>query len=476
MPLTSDRDKCAHLLRRFGLGASETELDYYLRDGLDGAVDKLMDAGPDEGMALTLEDLADDRGIVRMPQVVVAWVFHMLTTRRPLREKMTLFWHDHFATSAAKVNVAALMQQQNDTLREHALGSFRGMLQDIAKDPAMIYWLDNQENVAGKPNENFAREVMELFTLGVDQGYTEHDIQEAARAFTGWTYRRAGNGGKVRAKSTFLFRPSQHDDGEKEVFGVHGNLTGEDVLNMLCDRPRTAEYLTRKIWEWFVYPNPDEKTIRPFADRYLRSGLDTSSLVRDIMLSPEFYSDRAHRSVVKNPVDICVTTLRQLGYGEYLETRVRNLRAAGGDTGERRSQRQALAPAGLAANVMKSMGMALMFPPDVAGWEIGSGWISSATMVERIQWADRVFGPPANGKPALRYPIAPLISQDPTPEGLVKTLLSVFDADVKPERVPLLISAAKSAMAGTEALPQRTSKAAVAVARLIFAAPEFQFA
>jgi uncharacterized protein (DUF1800 family) len=469
MALATDRDKCAHLLRRFGLGASETEVDYYLRDGLNGAIDRLLETGEDEGFRLEASELANDKGQVRMPMIVSWWVLRMLETHRPLREKMTLFWHDHFATSASKVNQPGLMLQQNETLRRNATGSFRTMLHEVSKDPAMLFWLDNQENVRGKPNENFAREVMELFTLGVDQGYTEHDIQEAARAFTGWGFRRkpAREGG-VRGNADFLFRPGQHDPGEKNVLGKRGDLSGDDVLDILCERPRTAEYLTHKIWEWFVYPKPDAATLAPFARRFRESGLDVASLLKDIMRSSEFYSDRAERAVVKNPVDFCVTTLRQLGYGEMVSQR---LKAAG----DERIRRAAILPATATQSTMKSMGMWLMYPPDVAGWEIGSGWISSATMVERIAWADRIFGDSRPGKPSLRYPAFPLLRDDPTPEGVVTRLLSTFDADLKPERRPLLLDAAKKEI-GAGLTAQNAAKTAAAVSRLIFAAPEFQFA
>jgi uncharacterized protein (DUF1800 family) len=471
MPLETDREKCAHLLRRFGLGASEAEVDYYLRDGLNGAIDRLLEAGDDDGVALTPADLVNDKGQTRLPTVVSWWTLRMLGTRRPLREKMTLFWHDHFATSASKVTQGPLMLQQNETLRAHALGPFRTMLHEVSKDPAMLFWLDNQENVRGKPNENFAREVMELFTLGVDQGYSEQDVQEAARAFTGWGFRRKPVTSEgARGTAEFLFRPRQHDSGEKSVLGKRGDLSGEDVLDLLCERPRTAEYLVEKIWEWFVYPRPDAKTLAPFVRRFRESNLDTASLLKEIMRSSEFYSEKADRTIVKNPVDFCVATLRQLGYGEMISERVRNFAGSDGD----RLRRQALQPANVAANTMKSMGMWLLYPPDVAGWEGGTGWISSATMVERIGWADKVFGPPIPKRPSLRFPAYPLLRDNPTPAGVVDRLLSTFDADLKPERRPLLIDAATREI-GSELTTKNAGKTASAVSRLIFAAPEFQF-
>src|SRR5579862_1345225 len=189
MALQTERQKGAHLLRRFGLGASEAELDYYLKDGgLNGAIEKLLNyENTDEGFKLDVDSFRNGKNNNINPQsVAVWWTARMLITQRPLQEKMTLFWHNHFATSGEKVTPGSMMYVQNDLLRQYATGNFREMLMAVSKDPAMLFWLDNQYNVKGKPNENFAREVMELFTLGIGN-YTEQDIREGARAFTGWS-------------------------------------------------------------------------------------------------------------------------------------------------------------------------------------------------------------------------------------------------------------------------------------------------
>ncbi|RYG63649.1 DUF1800 family protein, partial [bacterium] len=207
MPVQTDaqrteRARGAHLLRRFALGASEAELDYYLQDGYRGAVERLLtpESTPEVG-EIDVEALRNAKGNLPMPTVVAWWTARLVTTRRPLLEKMTVFWHNHFATGADKVKAAPMMHLQNETLRTHALGKFESLLQAVAKDPAMLYYLDNQENVRGKPNENFAREVMELFTLGIGH-YTEQDVQEAARCFTGWSLRRGGK----QSEPEFLLR------------------------------------------------------------------------------------------------------------------------------------------------------------------------------------------------------------------------------------------------------------------------------
>ena len=460
MPFSSDRERGAHLLRRFGLGASEAELDFYLAKGLDGAVDLLLDPAPDPNSIVDPETLRNDKGRIPLAQAVNAWTLRLLATRRPLEERMTVFWHNHFATSAGKVKSPNLMLGQNDTLREYALKPFPTLLDAVSKDPAMLFWLDNQENVKGKPNENFAREVMELFTVGIGH-YSEKDVQEGARAFTGWALRRGGKQGEGQ----FLYRPAMHDAGVKTFLGQTGPFNGDDVLKILCDQPRTAEFLVTKLWDWFVWPNPDPATIAPFAARYRASGLDTKALLRDVMRSKEFYSDRAERAIVKSPVDVVIVTMRQLGMGEQARAYLEN-----GAT-----QKLALGPAYTAQLAMKAMGEWLMYPPDVSGWKNGKNWISSATMTERIEWGNRLFGlGKASGRANLRYPAYGLLADATTPEAAVQKLCSVFDVRLRPERRALLLQAAQKASGGA-VTPANAAATAAAVSHLLFSTPEFQF-
>ncbi len=460
MAFSSDRERGAHLLRRFGLGASEAELDFYLAKGLDRAVDLLLDPTPDPNSIVDPETLRNDKGRIPLSQAVNAWTLRLLATRRPLEERMTVFWHNHFATSASKVQSPMLMLGQNDTLRACALKPFPEMLDAVSKDPAMLFWLDNQQNVKGKPNENFAREVMELFTLGLGH-YSETDVQEAARAFTGWALRRGGKQGDGQ----FLYRPAQHDAGMKTFLGQTGPFNGDDVLKILCDQPRTAEFLAAKLWDWFVWPNPDAATIAPFAALYRASGLDTKALLRAVMRSKEFYSDRAERAIVKSPLDVVIVTMRQLGMGEQARTYLEN-----GAT-----QKQALGPAYTAQLAMKAMGEWLMYPPDVSGWKNGKSWITSATMTERIEWGNRLFGQGrAAGRASLRYSAYGLLADAATPEAVVQKLCSVFDVRLRPERRALLLQAAQKASGGA-VTPANAASAAAAVSHLLFSTPEFQF-
>lgn len=480
MQLRTEKEKVAHLLRRFGLGASESELDYYGKDGLKGAIDKLLNfEQTDEGWEIPFSKFANDKGLVNIRVLPIIWATRLSVTRRPLQEKLTLFWHDHFATATSKVDVAPAMYLQNETLRAHCKGRFEDMLLAISRDPAMIYWLDNQENVKGKPNENFAREVMELFTLGIGH-YTEKDVQEGARAFTGWGFlgQRARDS-KPRGKTEFLFRPALHDDGAKSFLGNKGNFNGDDVLGILCGNPQTALHITKKMWEFFAYKDPDRGLIEKLAKRFRDSGLTVSVLVRSIMESDEFYSDKCVRKLYKTPVDFVMATIRQLGLGSSVVERLKEapegnaLRAVGG--------------MGLAERSMKAMGMELFNPPDVSGWDGDAAWITTATMVERIKWASALFGEgetprnvnPNKGKgpgplPSLRLPIAQMVEHDGTARGLARSMISVLDATLPESKVKQIEQAAVNAAGGNSVSGGGQAIGSV-VARLIFGSPEFQF-
>lgn len=473
MGFQSDRDKVAHLLRRFGFGASEAELDYYAADGVKGAIDKLLNPEQvEEAPMPPITGFKNNNGNVPMPAVQAYWYLRLITTRRPLQEKMAIFWHDHFATSAAKVTVSPMMYGHIETIRQGALGSFHQLLLDVSKNPGMIFWLDNQENVKGKPNENFAREVMELFTLGIGH-YTEKDVQEAARAFTGWAYRRGrrpaeGDMEELRGPE-FVFNQRLFDDGEKTVLGKTGAFTGEDILEMLANHPQTARHLATKLWTFFVYPDPEKAVVERIASAFIRGGLQIKPLLRAIMESPEFFSDKAYRKIVKTPVDFTVSTMRQLGIGSiFIDT----LKAD-----ETRAVQAMRGTAGAVQQANKSMGMDLMYPPDVAGWEWGSNWITSATMVERIAWADRLFGQvqAGNRRAQIKLPLSRMLAFDSSPDMFVDQLLSVFDAKLTTGKRDTLVKAAREVSTGT-VTEKNANEVASRVCRLIFGAPEFQFA
>lgn len=465
MALQTDRQKTAHLLRRFGLGASVAELDFYGQGGYAAAVDRLVDYDATaEGYDVDLQSLANAQGNVNIRAVQAHWYLRLAVTRRPLQEKLTLFWHDHFAVSAQKVDVPPAMHQYVDVLRRHALDEFPKLTLEVSKSPAMLYWLDNQLNVSGKPNENFAREVMELFTLGIGH-YSEKDVQEAARAFTGWGYGigpvRRPTDRPVR-NAEFVFRQAQHDTGAKTVLGSTGAFNGADLVNLTAYHPQTARHIVTKMWEWFAYPKPDEALVGRLAKGWRENDLSIRWLVKAIALSPEFVSARAERAIYKNPVDFTISTYRQLGIGQNALDAIARSEAG--------QAVRALAPMAPLVQTCKSMGMELLYPPDVAGWDGGASWISTATMVERIKWADRIFGAPQRNSPALRYPVATLFGDDTAPDSVVDKLVAVFDAQVAGAKRAQLVAAAREAQkTGAPAM-------AAAVCRLLFATPEFQMA
>lgn len=275
----------------------------------------------------------------------LAWLDRMAVANASLREKMTLFWHNHFATGTP---FAWLMQVQHNTLRKHALGSFREMLHDISKDPAMIVWLNNQQNKKNAPNENFAREVMELFTLGEGNGYTEDDIKEAARAFTGWT---------VNQKGEFEFNAKQHDDDSKTVFGKTGNFNGNDIVDMLLAKRETAEYVCRKIYRFFVNNEVDDAKVEELASRFFKSNYDIADLMKTIFNSDWFYSPKNIGSIIISPVELIVK------YKKLCKIEIED--------------EQMLA-------LQHVLGQTLFSPPNVAGWKGGKSWIDSNSLIQRL--------------------------------------------------------------------------------------------
>lgn len=453
-----------HLLRRFGLGASEDEVRFYGADGYEAAVERLIAASDrEEPFDNDIAKFANAQGLIQVRAVQIRWLTTMIATRRPLVHAMAVFWHDHFATSATKVAEPMMMLRQVEIFEKGGLGAFPDLLAAVSKDPAMLLWLDNNENRKDAPNENFAREVMELFTLGIGH-YSEKDVQEAARAFTGWTFRKRGNGRNVNQpdSSAFVFQKRQHDAGVKTVLGKEGNFDGDQMLNLLCDQPRTAIYIAHKVWEWFAYPNPEPRLIERIATQWRDKRLEVRELVRLVATSPEFLSEMAQRAIVKNPVHFCVSTMRQLGLGRVAQAA---LEAAGTD------QRRPFpgVPASLAT---KAMGMELLYPPDVAGWEGGTNWISSATMVERIKWADRLFGGRQDRQAG--QALMPLFLGATDPDAFARRMAKVFDTELPEAKLDSLAEATR-AVAPRGVTAANVRPAALAVAKLLFGAPEFQF-
>jgi uncharacterized protein (DUF1800 family) len=351
-----------HLHRRAGFSPPWNLLQRDLAAGPDAAIDRLFEgedtaadgSTPDEfsaAMDTMAEQLTAASDVGRIRGV---WLYRMIHTPHPLRERMTLFWHNHFATSDEKVRNPSLMQAQNTLFREHALGDFGALLREIGRDPAMLIWLDASTNRKARPNENYAREVMELFALGRDQ-YTEVDIREAARAFTGWFV----------VRDAFRTVKAEHDDRPKTLFGKTGTFDGDDIPPILLDRPACASFVCNKLFRAFIsdVDPPSPALIEPLAASFRESGYQVAAPLRLILGSALFHDPSMHRRRVKSPVEYAVGLVRSLEV--YRPT-------VGVD---------ALAAA------CTQMGQSLFAPPSVAGWEGGTAWGDTSTMLARANFA-----------------------------------------------------------------------------------------
>ena len=400
MAPASERARVAHLLRRAGFGASEQELDDYTRLGFDGAVSRLVEyeSQPD----------VPDRVVPEQVGLQRWWLEKMLRTRRPLQEKMTLFWHGHLTSGLRKVDDPNVHYTQNRFFRANALASYGEILRGISRDGAMIRWLDLNTNRKASPNENWARELMELFTLGIGN-YTEDDVREAARAFTGWSATPDGR---------FVFSRAQHDAGPKTILGQTGPFDGDDVSNLLAAHPATARFMAGKLFRFFAYPDPAPEVIDRLAGVYQQSGGSIKAVVEGILRSPEFSSERAYRGQIKSPAELMVGAMRALG-AEQVPPR--------------------------AVQAMRLLGQELFNPPNVAGWFGGRSWINAATLLGRVNalatLADQFGGPELGGQP-----VAAHLQGVDGPEARVQRILDLLmDGDASPDEWGALVGYARQA-------------------------------
>ena len=365
-----------HLLQRTGFGPTEAELREFAPLGREEAVDKLLAEARRESAlkppafvdapitpyykvrAMSAEERMEARKelVAQAFELRAWWLREMLTSPSPFTERMTLFWHGHFATSQQKVRANQLMYRQNALLRREALGNFATLLHAVSRDPAMLVYLDNAGSRRQAPNENFAREVMELFTLGEGR-YGEQDVKEAARAFTGWSL--------DRETGEFMLRRTWHDGGAKTVLGRSGRFDGDDVLDILLARPETAEFVTAKLWREFVSPAPDAAQVKRLAALWRDARYEVKPLMRAMLTAEAFWDEGNRQSLIKSPVDLVVGTMR-----EY-DIRPLDLRPA--------------------VFACAALGQNLFAPPNVKGWPGGEAWIDAATLLGRRQWLERTF-------------------------------------------------------------------------------------
>ena len=366
----------AHLMRRTGFGATREELEALVEIGYEETVERLIDP-PDDIPRADQEMLfryipSTETGGPNPTPGAAQWLYHMINTQRPLEEKMALFWHHIFATGNSKVDNDNHLTAQTHLFRDHGMGNYRDLLIQVAQNPAMIFWLDNNENHKRSPNENWGRELLELFSLGVGH-YTETDVFECARAFTGWTI-----GAKIprnphhRFSWHFEFRPEEHDYGQKTFLGQTGNFDGEDIIDIVLQQQACPRFIARHLYNffvadepqvpaWLVEPPRNPEAVELLAETLVESGYEIRPVLRT-MFNSDFFKESMYQKV-KSPVEVVVGTLKMTGDLQGPDPR---LLAMGQE------------PA--------YMGQSLHDPPSVEGWHTGREWINSGSVVKRINF------------------------------------------------------------------------------------------
>jgi hypothetical protein len=403
----------AHLMRRAGFGASREELEARAATGYEATVEELLNpqAEPVDRYAFLRYHPGFWKPITSPGMGSAAWFHTLLNTQRPLEEKMVLFWHQVFATGQSKVDHWHELIAQADMFRERGMGNYRDLLVELAKNPAMIYWLDNCDNHARAVNENWGRELLELFSMGVGN-YSETDVREASRAFTGWTVALAPPRGYYnRWDWEFEYIEEDHDDSEKTFLGHTGRFNGEEIIDIVCQQPATAQFLARHLYNffvadevqvpaWQVTPPRDPEAIETLAQTFIASQYDIRSVLRVLFLSDFFKNARFAR--IKSPAEVVVGILRLAGGAEFPAPGIGNL-----------------------AKQPSYMGQDLLNPPSVEGWHTGSEWINSGTLMKRINFAADVLGD--IDRPGIRAMIERLESQgDLSPEAFVDRCLDLI--------------------------------------------------
>ncbi len=413
-------ETAAHLLNRAGFGGVPGEIEATRQAGLEPTLHRLLHppsepeevpTGPWTEPTNLRSKLQEVRRLKGNPQerkqkvremrleqlhelrdLRAWWLGRMKETRAPLLEKMTLFWHGHFATGAQKVRSAYWMWRQNETFRRNALGNFKTLLREISRDPAMLIYLDLAQSKQEHPNENWAREVMELFTLGIGH-YSEADIRESARAFTGYRI--------DLTNQQFRFNAAEHDNGRKNFMGQSGDFSGDDILDLIAQQPACPEWIGRKLCRFFVADEPSPQLTRAVADSLRRNAFELRPVLQEIFSSADFYSASVIRSQIKSPVQFLVQSCK------LLETE--------------------LPSHGVMQGALAQMGQLLLAPPNVKGWDGGKSWISTSTLLFRYNFAGYLL----NG--TAQQPDAPAALQRAPVD-----LAGIIPSDLRDKPEPLL--------------------------------------
>ena len=485
-------DDAAHLIRRMGFGGTADEINNLMSMDREGAVNHLVnyDNIPDDALTALAGDgksptvasasfnFSDPNNNTNFNDNEIKrwWMTRMVLSQRQFQEKMTLFWHNHFASSLSKVP-RQYMFVQNLMLRTHALSRFDSLLLAVAQDPAMILFLDTNTNVKAHANENWARELQELFTMGQTNlvtgqpNYTQVDITQIAKAFTGWSFRKTPNSGPFDYQ--FFVNAANHDNTVKTIYPnmtpppTPANYDGSDIVTIIAGREETGQFLTKKLFEFFVYPldltnSADIATVAKFARVYLNNDHSIKSLVTSIFTSDEFFSNRARFGLIKNPAEMIVSAIRMSG-GVYVP-----------GTPARRDA--------TLYTRSKNMGMDLFDPPGVQGWALNAGWINTASMLERFNYANAL----ATNRPADTTAVPGASIPSSTINGFVaasakKTVRRVLSAlgplDLGDATKPLkiyLMSDDSGNIVGFSSDATTIDKKVRGLFHLVLSAPEFQ--
>ena len=462
----------AHLMRRIGFGATREELEVCVSDGYEATVEKLLHPSntttmPDDIIRRYHTDQYEARNHFAAG---ASWLYRMITTNNPMEEKIALFWHGLFATGYAKLNQAPSVVNQVDMFRRKGLGRFTDLLVELSKDPAMIIWLDNNDNHKSAINENFGRELLELFSMGVGN-YTEDDIKECSRAFTGWTL---GNVEYMSVRATkdsiwpygriawhFGYRSEDHDDGEKTFLGEKGRFNGEDIIDLIVRNEATANFICKRIFQFFGSDEIDQHgnlVVEDMVRAYFDSGYEIRSVLRALFNSEYFKSDRSMLARVKGPAEYIVGAIRLAG--TYRKPKYEII--------------------GVAQQAWH-MGQCLLDPPTVEGWHEGTEWVDSGALVQRVNFVAKELG--NTSSPGVRD-IANRLAEEnqgsvSSREFVSKCLDLIGPIDVKEETLSALSQHVSQRGELRFDTPNRDSEMLGRVAEilsLIAAAPEYQLA
>tara|TARA_B100001179_G_C18593396_1_gene405848 strand:- start:1036 stop:2439 length:1404 start_codon:yes stop_codon:yes gene_type:complete len=458
----------AHLIRRAGFGATRDEIEAYVAKGYETVVEELLDTD--------VEPASDRFTMMRFqPQFYkpgtiqgmggAEWVHNMVNTKRPLEEKMALFWHGLFAAGVSKVDHYDEVMTMVYKFRKYGLGDYRELLLQMARDPSMIYWLDNCENHADAVNENWGRELLELFSMGVGN-YTEVDVRDCSRAFTGWTFEPKLPRFPIgRFEWSFQYREDDHDDTEKTFLGQTGNFDGEDIIRIISENPACAKFIARHLYSyfvadevqvpaWSVTPPRDPEAVDLLANTLMNNDYDMRSTLR-VLFNSEFFKNARYERL-KNPTEVVIGALRMVGGSEFPAPGIGEL-----------------------ASQPKYMGQDLLNPPSVEGWHTGAEWINSGSLMRRINFTAELVGDVS--RPGIKNMVDRLITNGDTSAGaIVDSCLDLMGPlEVNPESLTELngfVAKGGDFAWNSEADIEKSTARVSALLQLIVSLREFQYA